>query len=411
MLINKIKKHGIIGSVNIVLIKIAHLINDINYYICWIFSVNNNLIVLESEGDICDNSYALYDYMKKNDYLNKYKVVWLVDDVNNAKKNKWPNTDFCTKIPKNIQFKRSKYLATCKYYIFDHCNVVDNLLKRKEQLNVNLCHGLGFKAPKGSNNYPKTRPDLLVATGPFAAKGVSLCQNEPLDKIKTLGYPRIDYLFNTETEDIDLIKSKFKLNNFNKILLWMPTFRKSNNDSISENYLDEGTGLPLMDTKVKYLDFNSYLKEKNIICILKIHHLQSEMDVFKENFSNIKILKDDELKNLGIQLYQFIPVSDCLMTDYSSISNDYLVLNKPIIYMLDDYDKYNLSRGFYLDNTKDYMKGYHVYTINELKSSIDEITKGIDKYNVERKNITHLYHSYLDGDASKRILKELNIKI
>ena len=35
------------------------------------FPINENLILFESEGDFSDNSYALYDYMKKNGYFEK----------------------------------------------------------------------------------------------------------------------------------------------------------------------------------------------------------------------------------------------------------------------------------------------------------------------------------------------------
>ena len=45
--------------------------------------MKGNLIILESEGDLSDNAYALYYYMKHNEYLNKYKVVWLVDHIEN----------------------------------------------------------------------------------------------------------------------------------------------------------------------------------------------------------------------------------------------------------------------------------------------------------------------------------------
>lgn len=43
-------------------------------------------------------------------------------------------------------------------------------------------------------------------------------------------------------------KNDFK-DNFEKVLLWMPTFRQSYNKELSEDYINNETGLPL---------FNSY---------------------------------------------------------------------------------------------------------------------------------------------------------
>ena len=108
---------------------------------------------------------------------------------------------------------------------------------------------------------------------------------------------------------------------------------------------------------------------------------------------------------MGIQLYQFIPLSDALITDYSSVSVDYLLLNKPIIYTLDDYEEYARSRGFCLDNAINYMKGYHVYDEKGLEDSLIEISNGVDRYAQERETIAKEFHSYRDGNASARILK------
>ena len=106
---------------------------------------------------------------------------------------------------------------------------------------------------------------------------------------------------------------------------------------------------------------------------------------------------------------EFSPKSDALISDYSSVAIDYLLLDKPIVYTLDDYAGYEKSRGFWIPNTIDYMKGYHVYNKNELEESILEISHGIDKYAEERRKLMNEYHTYKDGRASERILKLIGI--
>ena len=119
--------------------------------------------------------------------------------------------------------------------------------------------------------------------------------------------------------------------------------------------------------------------------------------------------QDEDIKNQGLQLYQFIPVFDALITDYSSISTDYFLLDKPIIYILDDIEEYKKSRGLYPPNAIDFMPGDHVVNISQLENAIERIVNGIDFYKNERNILLPKFHAYQDGNASKRILNHLEI--
>jgi CDP-glycerol glycerophosphotransferase (TagB/SpsB family) len=205
------------------------------------------------------------------------------------------------------------------------------------------------------------------------------------------------------------MEEDYGVGSYKKTILWMPTFRKCDNEEISEHYLDEGTGLPLLTSQEKLNNFNKFLAVNNILFLLKLHHLQSEMPVFKQEFSNIKIVRDEELAAKGIQLYQFIPHTDALVTDYSSIATDYMLLDKPMVFILDDYDEYRKSRGIYPENALELMAGYHVFSLKELEQSIIEISRGEDKYKTKRDNLLPQFHTYQDGCASRRILEHLEI--
>ena len=85
MILEKIKKHGVLQSLKIVRQKLNYKINNMIYYLCWLFPVNKKLIVFESEGDLSDNAYALFAYMDEAILLKKYKVVWLVDNLSKAR--------------------------------------------------------------------------------------------------------------------------------------------------------------------------------------------------------------------------------------------------------------------------------------------------------------------------------------
>ena len=110
--------------------------------------IDDSLIVFESEGDMSDNAYALYNYLRNNGYLKKYKAVWLVDDINKYRNCSFGNTEFFKKFPYKTEPKRAKYLGTCKYYIYDHCNMLRDAEKRDGQKIIYLSHGGILKKAK-----------------------------------------------------------------------------------------------------------------------------------------------------------------------------------------------------------------------------------------------------------------------
>lgn len=410
----KLKEHGFSGTAKSVYMRGVSAINKAAYYAYQKkYPVDDRLIVMESEGDLSDNAYALYDYMRANGYLKKYHVVWLVDNIEGAKKRKerFPNTIFVQKRPIRLNKKWAEVLATCKWYIYDHCNLLAPLAKRKEQKVVYLSHGWGYKASKGgSTAHDLTHYDMITVTGPIPAKGMSEYWQEPEEKAVITGYPRLDYFFHPDTSVLDKINKKWHFDQYHKVIFWMPTFRQSNNESLSEDYIKNQTGLPIFETRDSLLEFSDFLKEKNLILVFKLHHLQAALPVFQSHFDNILLVRDEELYNLGVQLYQFVSTADVMISDYSSISIDFLLKDKPIVFTLDDYKEYDKSRGLFPKNAIDYMKGYHVYNQKELEESISEIAEGMDKYKNDRREVIYDYHTYIDGNSAKRVLDATGIK-
>lgn len=409
MFLNKIRNKGFRGCVDAMRFKIIQLYNLILFKSYILLDIDNNSIVLESEGDCCDNAYALFDYLKNNGYLEKYTVTWLVENMENYKN--FENVKFVQKnIYSNFSSDTIKALRTCKWYIYDHCNIMANYKKRDGQTFVYLSHGWGYKAPKGANpQKDKSRFDFMTATGPVSAEGLSNYWGTPFEKTRITGYPRLDYLFQENLIIQQAVENKWSFHQYAKVIFWMPTFRQCNNKNIAEEYIKNETALPLFNDIDSLEEFDDFLRLNNLILIFKLHHLQANLPIFKRKFSNIIIVKDQELSELGIQLYQFIKYSDILITDYSSIAIDYLLMNHPIIYTLDDYDDYAQSRGLFPPNAIDYMPGYHIYSVEGLEKSLLEILSGLDLYVKDRKKVIDNYHTFKDGDSCQRVLKECGI--
>ena len=403
---NKIKKKGITGCAKAVKIRIIKAYNYMLLKKYGSLPIDEFSIVIESEGDCSDNAYALFDYMRENGYLGKYRITWLVDYPENFYDDE--NVKYVYKdIYKRFNAKTIKELSTCHWYIYDHCDILMNH-KRTGQKIIFLNHGGGFKAPTVT---PVSYADETYTPSELFYYPASACWGCPIDKIFDLGFPRLDYFFKENNDNQQALIKELALDKYKAVFLWMPTFRTSKNKDLTEKYFESETGLPILYKNNELDEFNEILKKNNSLCIFKVHHLQAELNVFKRKYSNIIIFNDEMIKQFNLQLYEFIKLTTCLITDYSSISTDYMLLNHPIIYTMDDYEEYRHSRGFSIDDPSQYFVGYQVYDKKQLSEAIQEITNGKDIYQDARMKLLPVLHSHIDGNASARILEHLGIRI
>ncbi|MGN0946853.1 MAG: CDP-glycerol glycerophosphotransferase family protein [Megasphaera sp.] len=414
-ILQKVKQKGVRGTCRAVVRRVLAVPNKA--FLWWYqrhCPIQQNLILLESDGDLMDNGYALFDYMNRQGYLKKYHVIWMVSDVEKASKHQFPNTEYLPKFPQYFNRRWAKALATCHWNVYDHNNVMNWVKKREGQEIIYLSHGIGYKKIKPNETkrcMDKCRTDYMTVPGKIGADYLSDFTGEPLEKMLITGYPRNDYFFQQNDKTKKLINENWHFNHYRKVVFWMPTFRQSNQAQLSENYIHNETGLPLFESMNELEEFSHFLKQYNVLFVLKLHPYQAELHVFKRNYANILVLRNEDIEALGLQLYQVVPLSDVLITDYSSIATDYLLLDKPIIFTLDDYKEYEASRGgLYPENAKDYMSGYHVYTKDELEKALCEIIDEKDRYVDFRHKILPQYNTYIDGNSAQRILDAIGIR-
>ena len=306
-------------------------------------------------------------------------------------------------------FKAFKVLIATKILFVDHMHWFLDfkyylLLFSKK---IQLWHGIGFKYIELMNRkyknkleaflslfsgrYPKY--DVVISTSKFYAEKV-FSQAFRAKDIWITGYPRNDIFFrkttqydllNTDKEIIKIVEN-FKAKGYN-IILYAPTFRDKNpNFSLD-----------------KILNFNrldSFLEKLKSILIIKPHPF---MNLKKEKaFKNI--LFYDSTKDI----YPLLKNVDCLITDYSSIYMDYLLINKPIIFFPVDLNEYiSLHRNIQFDYNW-ITPGPKVFSQEKLEKELEDIfIRKLDKYKNRRLEIRKIAFDYIDGKASERIFKKV----
>lgn len=232
-----------------------------------------------------------------------------------------------------------------------------------------------FLTPSGTNK------NLMILSNHFLI---------PPNKILVTGYPRNDFFFSNDLNLSNTIKSKYSVPKlYKEIILYAPTYRDN----------DLTARFPLSSSEL--IELNEVLKEKSSILLMKAH--KSEKKIEFENHSNIKKIS----KNTDIQELLFI--TDILVTDYSSVYVDYLLLNKPIIFFTYDYEYYEKENRGLLYNLKEIAPGPLIYTGKELINTIRNISEMDKKFEQKRKKTNDIFNKYQDGKSTERLLKFLKI--
>ncbi len=377
-------------------------------------SICTDLIVFKSSSDYSDNARVLFDYMIKQNLNKKYRLIWAVTDVNNYL---WmkdiENVDvYCASLIMinagnsivSETEKYFKYLYTAKIFFVSHS--LEWLRDRRAgQIVFNLWHGNGYKKSKIGKNH-KDSFEYTCVTGPLYKIYQSrfFCCDEK--KAIVTGHPKTDLFF---TCDIKTIRAKLALNGYKKLLVWMPTFRRSTVSTLNEETIICETGIPIVRTFSALSELNRELQKRNLLLVVKLHQYQNTDDYTHETYTNIRIWDNGYIMEKDIQPNELLACADALITDYSSTAIDYLSVDRTIGFAIDDMEEYTKGRQFLFNPIEDYMPGYILTDMDTLLQFILDIDEGADQSIEKRRRLLPQMMAYQDGNSCKRILEFLKL--
>lgn len=362
--------------------------------------------------DFADNSRALFEYMINNGYNEKYELIWFVKYPNEFERYAgYKNVSFISfdyATTDDIEKRDEYYRALCLakwIFMTDAYGFCRN--SRPDQVRVQLWHGCGFKTR--TNFVPcEKRYEYNIVIGELYKRIHADIYGLRSEQVLITGYPKVDWLFTKpQKEKVD----KLGIPKAKKYIFWLPTFRtaKTAVSELNENTLLSQTGLPIVIDKEKLELINNTLIEMDIAMIIKLHPFQNRDSIVCDNMSNIVLLDNEQLVDCDMQINELLPMADALISDYSSVAVDYLILNKPIAFTLDDVREYEDSRGFVFDNIREYLPGSEIFSIDDFIGYIKDIAGGIDSDCDKRNRIRDLFHQYKDGNSCRRVLDALLI--
>lgn len=352
-------------------------------------------IMLYSNMGFRDNVKALYDYLIDAGYNQKYKIICSTNDYKMYNKDLPSNVIFVS----NIRGVLLYFSAGFVYYCFGKIPIFHG----KDQKVVQMWHGSAFKAPdegmlKG-HSFDKPYYTNVFSSSKHFAPIFSYCFSIPVQQVVICGQPRCDVLYKENPH--------YAFGEYRKLILWTPTFRKSSVTGYSDSTADDNL-VPVLK-KEDFAEINSKLRELGVKVVVKLHPLQDLDQYHTTDLDHFVLLSHQEFVRRKMDLYKFMAQSDALITDYSSIFIDYLLLDRPIAFTEDDMDDY--TRGFVFDNPKSYQPGFRIKTKEDFLAFAESLVNGDDDYKSERKRVMALANDYHDGKFCKRALECVGINL
>lgn len=360
---------NIILTIGITVLKIfANLI----YFIIKIFPTKNKIVMITRQANNPTLDLRLLkDYFDEN--FKQMEVKILAKKIENGIINK---LTYCFCILKIMY-----YLATSKVCVIDGYCIPVSILKHKKKLKViQIWHASGavkkfgyqiMDKKEGSNstiaklmcmhkNY-----NYVIAPSEITKDFFAEAFNVPKEKLVKLGLPRLEYISNSKYDKSEDIYKEYPKLKEKETILYVPTFRKDSNVNLLEEILKTN------------IDENKY----NLI--IKLHPLDNT-EVQEKNFVDKKYSSFDLIK-----------IADYIVTDYSALSIEASILEKPIFLLLNDISDYKENRGLNIDLQKELPS----FVYNSFSEIIEKIENSI--YNINE--ISNFKNKYIEVDTNHTI--------
>ena len=347
---------------------IAYLLCYMVYPLSYLVPRTSKILVFGSyRGGFNDNSK--YQFIYANEHIKNRKLVWVSTKKSTVKHiRSLGYTAYYVASIKGLWYAlRAKY-----WFVNSYSSDIAFCLAGRAEI-VNLWHGVPMKAiefgiTKGdlAKRYverdirdtffhpaPFRRPDYMVSTTDFFDGVFSESFRISKEQCIQTGCPR-NMLLNKPLEEVNQFIQKYEseatkqlvthIQKYDTVLVYMPTWRDSQRECFANGF-----------------DLNALnaCAEAQNACVLMKPHANTIIDK-SVAYSNLIFLDGN------VDMYCILPYTHVLITDYSSILYDYVLMpKKHIILFHYDYEEYVNSREFIFD-IQDNIVGRKVYTFDEL---------------------------------------------
>lgn len=357
------------------------------------------MISFSSYPDYSDNARSLYEWLINHEnkgIFSDHKYIWHVDNMEGV------NLGNGTRVVKKRTISSFWFFMRSDFVISTH-GLYNAIKTSKTQTNILLWHGMplkkiGYLYDEDVKNGIQCA-DYYTVTSKLFKDLFKLVFHAHESQILITGQPRNDELFDDEEEVTNAIKYLLG----DKIIFYMPTYRKSNIHRAKNGLSLSQDNMIYGATTEQWKAISVSLKKEGYVLVIKPHPMELREHEMSFNIENIKVIDNDWLVKHSLTLYKVLARTEILVTDYSSVYIDFLLLNRPIIFVVSDIDSYTETRGFVFDDVTEYMPGPIIRSITDLPTAL----KSCSNYSSERGRVNCLFNDVLDGTSCENVIKAI----
>jgi CDP-glycerol glycerophosphotransferase (TagB/SpsB family) len=379
------------------------------YFLAGFFPRKADYWVFGSWGGyrFADNAAAFFLYCQK-EIGDRVKLVWITRDRSIVKRLRGSGyAAYWIWSPGGI-------IACLRagFYFFDGFLKDSNFWLSRGSIKINLWSGVPLKVFERDIDTPDSRyyrlfhgslierwlygmmmpwhvvkPDLIIATSAETATITQRAFALQSECVSVTGFPRNDIMMegaqSISGSNISLPRTFLDaVAAGGSVYLYLPTYRDS--------------GKEYMDIDWEQLD----------ACMARIG-AKLFVKTHPDDRSKI-VVHCDHIVQLpqATDIYDFLPHISALISDYSSIVFDFMLLNRPIIYYTPDLEEFLGSSRSLLFHPSEIAVGPMCSTFQELMKSLEDLaTHGAESYAAQREEILPRLHTYLDARSNERVLE------
>lgn len=361
------------------------------------------LFLFMSKPDFGCNPYALWKYIVEN---TEHQTAWLVKSPTNCEmlRERGIRCD-------RYNTREGNALVTQADYVIGNVYAFPAVPKREGQIFVNLWHGSGVKA----HDYydPQLAPQQVAHLQKFCEETDLMCVHSLDDRFRlsamlhydmrrsvVTGQPRLDCVKSSQgKEKLRRIFGE-ELKGFEKLIFFTPSFRANASAHAGKFYANNVLRLDDYDDAA----LESFLREHNAALIYKRHPVEETTLQGVEFEMNPRCFQLTErmLFDADVRYDEILNAFDVMISDYSSIAFDFLLLDRPLVYLVPDYNEYKAGKGFVFHNIDYYMPGAKAFNFPGLLVALEEAFACPENYRQARKNVLDQRFDWIDDQSAAR---------
>jgi len=279
-------------------------------------------------------------------------------------------------------------------WVVSHPNRIP--LKRKTCLWIHTHHSIPFKAVLNSSLLEDmSQYDIHFLTADMVRDHFRDKVKVDEETLKVVGQPLVDPLIRDNFVRADILRV-VGLDSGKKTVLYAPTWSHDFEDPHKKSLFPKKWA---QSQEGLLEEICRFIEGMGLNFIIRLHRLadmwwSDEFDKLIKKSTNVIKMSSASHPDSA----PYLSVADVLVTDYSSIANDYIVLNRPIIYLEPDYELF--EDGFVVPPS--FRAGDIVNNKEEFFAAVVNSLEDPQKYSARRKEIAARLHIGLDGKSTER---------